>query len=112
MNDPEQLLRAARLAPPSSALDRRLQEAFANAAPAQPARRPAKPWWWIGALAATGIAATVALVATRPPHLPIPAATAPTLCNIEPQGSMRLLLLEPLAGQRTPPCFAVSVTTP
>jgi len=112
MNDPEQLLRAARLAPPSAALDRRLREAFANVAPAQPARRPTKPWRWIGALAATGIAATLALVAMRPTRLPAPVSAAQTLCNIEPQGSMRQLLLEPRAGQRTPPRFAVNVTTP
>jgi predicted phage tail protein len=111
MNHPEEHLRIARLAAPSDALDSRMQETFARAAGVQPAPRRATAWRWIGVFAATGIAATLAVVATRLAKLPAGATAAQTLYCIEPQGPMRQLLLETPARKRPPPHFAVSVTT-
>jgi hypothetical protein len=78
----------------------------------QPTPRRASTWRWIGFIAATGIAATVALVATRLARLPAGPAAAQALCSIEPKGPMRQLLIETPANKRPPPHFAVSVSTP
>jgi hypothetical protein len=111
MNYSEEQLRNTRLASPSEALDRRMQEAFESAACTQPPPRRAITWRWVGALAATGIAAVVTVVA--PHHRTVPARPAATqvLCSIKPQGPMRQLLLDLPAGNRPLPHFSVSVST-
>ena len=112
MNDSEEQLRTARLAAPSDDLDRRMQETFARAACTPPAPGRAAAWRWIGFLAATGIAAAVAVVATRLVRPPADSATAQALYTIEPQGPMRQLLIETPATTRPLPHFAVSVSPP
>ena len=110
MNYSEEQLRNTRLALPSEALDRRMQETFARAARTQPSPRRAIAWRWIGAFAATGIAAVLTVVATH--HRTVPARPAATqvLCSIEPRGPMRRLLLDLPAGNRPLPHFSVSVS--
>ena len=112
MNDSEEHLRTARLAAPSDDLDRRMRETFASAARVQPAPLRVPAWRWIGLVAATGIAATLVLVATRSGRLPAGPPSVQVLYSIEPQGPMRQLLLETPASKRPPLHFAVSVSTP
>ena len=110
MNYSEEQLRNTRLASPSEALDRRMQEAFESAACTTPSPRRVITWLWVGALAATGIAAVLTVVATH--HRTVPARPTATqvLCRIEPQGPMRQFLLDSPAGNRPPPHFSVSVS--
>jgi hypothetical protein len=111
MSYSEEQLRTARLAAPSEALDRRMQEAFENAARTQAPAQRAVAWRWIGAFAATGIAAIITLVALRPRSMPASPASTQVLCSIEPKGVMRQLLLDSPSGNRPPPRFSVSVIT-
>ena len=111
MNYSEEHLRTVRLAAPSDDLDRRMQETFARAARTQPSPRRAIAWRWIGAFAATGIAAVLTLVAIRPRTMPANPNSPQVLCSIEPQGPMRQLLLDSPASNRPPPRFLVSEST-
>ena len=111
MNYSEEQLRTVRLAAPSDALDRRMQEMFERAARPQPTPRRAITWRWVGVLAATGIAAALTVVATHEGAVPARQAATQVLCSIEPQGPMRQLLLDSPAGNRPPPRFLVSEST-
>jgi hypothetical protein len=111
MNYSEEQLRNARLASPSEALDRRMQETFARAARTQPSPRRAIAWRWIAAYVATGIAAVLTVVATHQRTVPARPAATQVLYTIEPQGPMRQLLLDSPAGNRPPPRFLVSEST-
>ena len=111
MNYSEEQLRSVHLASPSEALDRRMQEAFENAPRTQTSPRRAITWRWIGAFAATGIAAVLTLVAIRPRKIPTNPTSSQVLCSIEPQGPMRQLLLDSQASDRQPPHFSVSEST-
>jgi hypothetical protein len=111
MNYSEEQLRAARLAAPSEALDRRMQEAFESASQKQISPNRTVTWRWIGAFAATGIAAILTVVAIRPRTIPANPTSTQVLCNIQPYGPMRQLLLDSPSGDRPPPHFSVSVTT-
>jgi hypothetical protein len=111
MNYSEEQLRTVRLAAPSDALDRRMQEMFERAARPQPTPRRAITWRWVGVLAATGIAAVLTLVAILPRTMPANQNPPQVLCSIEPQGPMRQFLLDSPAGNRPPPRFSVSVST-
>jgi hypothetical protein len=112
MNYSDEHLRTARLAAPSDDLDRRMQETFARAAQELPEPPRATAWRWIGFFAAAGIAATLALVATRVARPPFRRSANQATYSIEPHGPMRQLLLETPASSRPPPHFAVSVSTP
>jgi hypothetical protein len=111
MNYSEEQLRAARLAAPSEALDQRMREAFDGASRKQISPDRAVTWRWIGAFAATGIAAILTVVAIWPRTMPVNPTSTQVLCNIEPHGPMRKLLLDSPSGDRPPPHFSVSVTT-
>ncbi len=107
MNDPEKHLRDLRLAPPSADLDRRMDDAFAAAADANPIWR--RRWWWLTALP-LGTAATFLFLLLRPVPEPPPSPARAVVYEIEPQGLMRDLLLTPPTRLRAPP--KLSVDTP
>lgn len=107
MNDLEEQLRSPRLAPPSSGLDRRMNDAFAGPADPVPLRKR-REWWLV--LLPLGAAATIVFVSTR--SLPGPNSASPTpvlIYEIKPEGLMRDLLLTPPARLRSPPKLTVSV---
>ncbi|HVU17853.1 MAG TPA: hypothetical protein VHD32_13080 [Candidatus Didemnitutus sp.] len=114
MNDPEDILRGAPLAAPSSALEQRIQSAFAEAAQARRKASPPPIWRWVGGCAAAGIAAAVVLVVTRTGTSRPSGDTKPASiqCEIGAPEPLRALLLESPAHERTPPRFFVTVSTP
>lgn len=95
-DDPEQRLRALRLARPSAELDRRMDDLFAAATNAPVAR----PGWWFALMAPlAGVAAALAIFtmqAQRPAPVP-----PPLVCRIEPAGLMREMLV-PATPTRLP----------
>lgn len=112
MNDPEFHLKAARLATPSESLDRRLQDAFKEAAREEASRK--LPGWWrpLVALAATGMAATFLFVFTRPNKSLRDKAPIAVTYHIESPEPMRQLLFASRSNKQPPPQFVVSVSTP
>ena len=108
MISPEDHLRAARLAAPSSKLDRRMQAVFAAAAQPPPTRRAVPAWRWAGMLAAAGAAAAVAIWFGQRPAGP---GMAPATYNINQQAVLRAWLLNPPADRRPPARFNVRVST-
>ncbi len=105
MKPPEELFRAARLAPPSADLDRRMQAILA-ATPPRPRRWPA--WRWAGLLAATGAAAAVIAIGLG--HRRAGAAAAAATYEIEPRPVVREWLLGSPGNDRPPGRFDVKVT--
>jgi hypothetical protein len=108
MNDFEQQLKAARLAVPSDQLDRRMDDLFRAAVAAVPdARRASSRWWFLGVPAAAAIG--LHLLVLSLPWSPRAPVVAPIVCQVEPAGLMRALLLTPPAAQSAPPVLQLSV---
>ncbi|HWA86581.1 MAG TPA: hypothetical protein VG710_10190 [Opitutus sp.] len=91
MNELEQRLKNARLAPPSAALERRIEDAFANARRRRRAARQGALWWWTAALATAGGMAALLVVSARR-SFPAPVAA---VYQIEAEGRLREMLLNP-----------------
>lgn len=108
MNEPEPILANQRLAAPSPALDRRMDDAFSAAARTLTSPRRMSLGWWLGALAATGAAVALLLVSLRPLH----SRPEQIVYRIEAKGPMRQLLLEPPASANRLPRLVVNGSTP
>lgn len=107
MDEIEQKLKNARLAVPSAGLDRRVAESVAAARRRQQAA-PGGFWWWAVAVTAIGgmaVMFTVSAPRSRP---------APTVVvyQIEAQGRLREMLLNPAATGEAAPPFIFHVDTP
>jgi hypothetical protein len=108
MSELERDLANLRLAAPSAALDRRMHDTFSAATRTPSSLRRTSPWWWLGALAATGAVVTLLLVSPWPLH-PRPEQI---VYRIEAKGPMRQLLLEPPASANRLPRLVVNGSTP
>jgi len=105
MNDDlEQHLRALRLARPSAELDRRMDDAFRQASVSDVSMP--RRWWWLAALAAGAVAASLALI-MKPTA--VPASPAPVVYHIEAPDVMREWLVPTSIESRPPPVVIVSV---
>ncbi|MBI2498035.1 MAG: hypothetical protein HYV75_09055 [Opitutae bacterium] len=98
--DFETQLRRVRLAAPSADLDRRMDSLLA------PTRQTSRRWW-LGATAATGLAAAILFLLS--PLARSPAPTQPVVYQIEAQGLMREWLVPPFPKSQTPPAVIVTV---
>jgi hypothetical protein len=107
MNDLEQNLRDMRLAAPSAAFDRRIDETLTPAAAPRHSPRPATPWWLL-AVAACGIA-TVFLLVSPWPRSP---SSERIVYRIEAKGRLRQLLLEAPAGVDLQPHLTIKGNAP
>ena len=109
MEDYEQKLKHQRLAAPSAALDRRIEDTFAAARRGRErATRPAF-WWWLAALATVGGVTTLVVIS---PRRPVP-TTEVTIYRIEAEGRLREILLNPAISREPSPQFVVhDATTP
>ncbi len=107
MNDFEQNLRNMRLAAPSAAFDRRIDETLTTAPAPWHSSRPATPWWLL-AVAACAVAAVFLLVS------PWPRSSSPELVvyRIEAKGRLRQLLLEVPAGADLQPPLTIKGNAP
>jgi hypothetical protein len=107
MNEIEQKIKNARLAMPSAELDRRIAGSVAVARRRQQVPRGGF-WWWAAALtAAGGVAAMLMFFAPR--SLPAPAVA---VYQIEAQGRLREMLLNPPATREVAPPFVFHVAPP
>ena len=111
MNDIEDQLRRARLTAPSGDLERRMSEAFRDAAKARPpVRRLLRPWFLIPGAVALGLAAILLLPRARLEN-PGPAQGDRRGAHHEdPSAHLVRLLLEPGPRQRPLPSLSVSVS--
>ena len=108
MNELERSLQSAPLAAPSASLDRRMGDLFAAAH--TPSRsRTAFPWAW---LAGTAAFAAMLVLLLALPQGSLPPAPKTVAYQVEAQGRMRQLLLEPPAGPDSLPHFLLSSPTP
>lgn len=108
MDDLEQRLRAARLTEPSPGLDRRIEAAFREVRrDPRPTDHP-HPRWWLGALAAGLSLAAGLLVSIRP----TPPPPRPVVYQIEAEGRLRDLLLNPAGNTEALPRFQLPGTLP
>jgi len=105
MKDLEQYLKAVRLAAPSAAFDRRMDETFAHHA--QTRWHQTAAWSMLAALTTAGAMATLVIVLARPPVRPV----QPLVYRIEAQGLMRELLLNPSARSELPPRLVLRTST-
>jgi hypothetical protein len=106
MDELEQKLKSARLAPPSEELERRMDEVFSIAHRSPVESRQRLYWWYLSAvIAGTGMAAV--LIVTPRRLFPVPEET---LYHIEAQGQMREMLLNSTAHQYTPTPFIIQVS--
>jgi hypothetical protein len=105
MKDVEQYLKAVRVAAPSEGLDRRMDDMFAHHAGAR--WRKTAAWSMLAALTMAGATATLVVVLSRPPLLPV----QPLVYRIEAQGLMRELLLTPSARNELPPRLVLRTST-
>jgi hypothetical protein len=106
MSDFEEKLKAARLAAPSPALDRRIDEAFAAESPnrALTARRG----WWLAILIPLGAATAVFVFSNRPQRQPL----QPVIHRFVAEGPMRQFLTEPPQSAALLPHFVTRAETP
>jgi hypothetical protein len=108
MSDLEQILKAAHMAVPSSALDRRIEEAFAAAEKRLKPSRTARCGWWLAILAPLGAATALFLVSSRPQREPL----QPITYRFVAQGPMRQFLTEPPQSATLLPHFVTHAQTP
>lgn len=109
MDELEQRLKPARLAAPPAELDRRIDAAFAAARRRRRAARQGAFWWWTAALATAGGMTALLAVSTRRTFPTVPEVA---VYQIEAQGRLREMLLNPTAPRDVLPRFVVHESTP
>ena len=108
MDELEQRLRSMRLAAPSADLDRHMDDVFLTARRIRNGSRKAVFCWWLAAVTAAGGTAALFLMAPRRS----PPAPHAIVYQVEAQGRMRQMLLNPAASRDEPPRFIIHVSTP
>jgi hypothetical protein len=108
MSDLEQLLKAARMSAPSSALDRRIEEMFAAAEERLKPSRTARCGWWLAILAPLGAATALLLVSSRSQSEPL----QPVTYQFIAQGPMLQFLIEPPISATPLPHFVTRAQPP
>lgn len=108
MDQFEQTLKDARLSEPSSDLDRRINNAFAAARGRRSKPRGTRLWWWMAALLTAGSGAILIFVSA---HRSLPASEV-IVYEIEAQGRLREMLLNPRTTDGAAPQFVYRSKTP
>ena len=108
MSELERDLANLRLAAPSAALDRRMNDTFSAVTRPSPSSRRTSLGWWLVGVTATGAVAALLLVSPWPLH-PRPEQI---VYRIEAKGLMRLMLLNPPASANRQPRLVVNGSTP